>query len=98
VKLVLIEWIDSLGCGSSWEKLEHAQPRIAHCRSVGWLLHDGDDCKTVVPHVAPDQGTVKAQGVGDMTIPAVAIIRIIELDDPTVTAPSPPAGDAQNGE
>lgn len=53
-------------------------PTPMFCRSVGWLLHDGEDAKVVVPHVAIGPG----HGCGDMTIPTVAIRRLVELEEP----------------
>jgi len=78
MRLVLIEWIDSYGCSSTWENLEGCKPSIMSCKSVGWLVHDGDDCKTVVPHVANGA----QQGCGDMTIPTCAITRLVDLGVP----------------
>ena len=80
MRLVLIEWVDSMGCSSEWRTLEADHPHPLTCRSVGWLIHDGDDCKVIVPHVteAPDT-TSPRQGCGDMTIPARAILSITDL-------------------
>ena len=44
-----------------------------------WLLHDGDDCKTIVPHISDDHDSAAPQGCGDMTIPAKAIVRMVDL-------------------
>lgn len=79
MRLVLIEWEDSLGCSTSWEKTADCRPQVLICRSVGWLLHDGEDCKTVVPHLSKAQESVPQQGCGDMTIPTRAIIRMADL-------------------
>ncbi len=82
MRLVLVEWIDSYGCSPAWEPLSDCQPKIMQCRSVGWLLHDDDDCKTIVPHVSADHDSAAPQGCGDMTIPAKAIVRIVDLAEP----------------
>ena len=79
MKLVLIEWVDSYGCSSSWEKMDVCEPKLLVCRSVGWLLYDGEECKVVVPHVTV-HGVLEDQGCGDMTIPVQAITRIVELE------------------
>jgi hypothetical protein len=78
VRLVYVEWLDSFGCSSSWQKLavEDYAPMV--CKSVGWLLHDGPTCKVVVPHVS--DGT--NEGCGDMTIPTAAIVALADLDLP----------------
>lgn len=81
-RLVLIEWVDSFGCSATWETVGEIRPRALRCRSVGWLLHDGDDCKVVVPHLA-EVDDDRRDGCGDMTIPsrAVVSIRDLEVDD-----------------
>jgi hypothetical protein len=82
VKLVVIEWLDSFGCSSTWTSLSDCKPQPLRCKSVGWLLHDGDDCKVLVPHIAQENGNIEqAQGCGDMTIPTAAILSIRELPD-----------------
>lgn len=90
MRLVLVEWVDSLGPGGTWAELTDLPPEIAICRSVGWLLHDTDACKVLVPHVieAAPQARAKRQGAGDMTIPTAAIRRIVDLPDPTSPDPT----------
>ena len=78
-KLVLIEWVDSYGCSSDWEELDKRTRESLKCRSVGWLVYDGEDCKTIVPHLCE----MKNQGCGDMTIPTVAIKSVTVLPDLT---------------
>ena len=73
MKLVLVEWVDSFGCSSSWQDLSDCSPEPLICKSVGWLAHDGENCKVVIPHMAEDHGSVKRQGCGDMTIPTKAL-------------------------
>ena len=82
MRLVLIEWIDSYGCSAAWQQLSDCAPQPMICRSVGWLLHDGAECKVIVPHVADQAGDIPTQGCGDMTIPAVTIRRILDLPIP----------------
>jgi hypothetical protein len=84
LRLVLIEWLDSYGCSSTWQDLSVDDPKPIECRSVGWLLHDGAEAKVVVPHVAEGPG----QGCGDMTIPAAAIRRIVDLEIPNAVESS----------
>lgn len=80
MRLVLVEWVDSYGCSASWESIGvPLQPRVMVCRSVGWLAHDGEDCKVLVPHVAEVGEGEPDQGCGDMTIPAQAVVRISDL-------------------
>jgi hypothetical protein len=79
-RLVYIEWEDSLVGTAGWGFTEGANASVMVCRSVGWLIHDGKDCKLIVPHISesghPD---AKQQGCGDMTIPASSVRKIVEL-------------------
>lgn len=80
MKLVYIKWLDSYGCSSTWTPLHTEKVEPLYCQSVGWLMYDGDDCKTIVPHISQESHTeTEQQGCGDMTIPAAAIIELIPL-------------------
>jgi hypothetical protein len=81
MRLVLIEWVDSYGGTTGWKALGDCTPDVLVCRSVGWLLHDRDDVKVIVPHlIEPAEDTrIAAQGRGDMTIPCAAIVSLREL-------------------
>jgi hypothetical protein len=81
VRLVLIEWLDSFGCSSNWTEIDKSEPpKPLVCRSVGWLLHDGKDCKVVIPHISDvEHKNAAHQGCGDMTIPTKSIVRISSL-------------------
>ena len=78
MKLVYIKWADSLGCNPDWQELKTDTSKVLYCicESVGWLLHNGGDCKVLVPHIERD----KKQGCGNMTIPTVCIIEMKDLD------------------
>jgi hypothetical protein len=91
MQLVLIDWVDSYGCSPSWQTLEPINPALMVCHSVGWLVHDGDDCKVIVPHLADSEPTTHRQGCGDMTIPTKAILRIVPLEQPNQAPISAPA-------
>ena len=90
MRLVLIEWLDSIRCSSDWQNLEDSRAAALVCRSVGWLLHDTEACKVVVPHITntTDAG-VTPQGCGDMTIPTCAVLRITDLPDLSQPASAP---------
>jgi hypothetical protein len=68
--LVEIEWIDSNGVTAAWEfvdDLEELEP--SHCRSIGFLLRDGRDYKTLVQTVSDEQV------LGRITIPTRSILK-----------------------
>lgn len=73
-RLVQIEWEDSYGCASSWTPIGSCAPSVMLCKSGGWLIHDGDDCKVIVPHLnQASHPNADLQGCGDMTIPSSAV-------------------------
>ncbi|HEX2964462.1 MAG TPA: hypothetical protein VHO84_01680 [Syntrophorhabdaceae bacterium] len=82
MKLVLIEWVDSHGSIEGWKLIEeNSKSETLICESVGWLLYDGKDCKTVLPHKAGHKSdNIMFQGRGELTIPTKAIIRMKTLN------------------
>lgn len=79
--LVLVIWLDSYGVSSEWQEITEIVAPPLTVSSVGWLLHDGEDCIVIVPHLSQaDHKHAKQQGCGDMTIPKVAVVSITELD------------------
>jgi hypothetical protein len=78
-RLVLIEWEDSHSAGP-WQALDGAiEDRALICRSVGWLVLDGSRAKVVAPHLNEHEPGVPLQGSGLMTIPARAVLRMVDL-------------------
>lgn len=62
-RLVLIEWVDSYGASATWQNLSSCEPELMVCQSVGWLVHDDERCKVIVPHILqPDHPTTSQQG------------------------------------
>lgn len=81
MKLVLVTWIDALGCSSSWRDKEHlADSKPLLCRSVGWILRDDDKYIVLVPHIADETQYNEWQGCGDMTIPRGMIQKVQLLE------------------
>ena len=70
-KLVLITWLDSHYV-AGWHT-EEAATEPSYCRSVGWLVHDGEKAKTIAAHITNDE---TPQRCGELTIPTAAIIKI----------------------
>jgi hypothetical protein len=48
--LVCIEWIDSASV-HEWRGIEEIHDQLTRCVSIGWLLHDTNDVKTLLPTV-----------------------------------------------
>jgi hypothetical protein len=49
MELVLIEWVDAV-YHDLWEPIDDAEPTDMKVQSVGWLLNDTPEYKTVAPH------------------------------------------------
>ena len=78
MKFVYIEWEDSCGDGSRWREIDDIKKdRAPTIRSVGWLLAETQNSKTIVPHLSDSD-----HGQGEMTIPKSAIKKFRVLPKP----------------
>ena len=79
--LVEIKWVDSCG-PHGWARLGSVREQaISRCISVGYLICDGAEHKTLAAHVDPSNDEESSWNVdGVMHIPVVAItgLRVIE--------------------
>src|SRR2546425_96866 len=91
MKLVYVEWLDSYGVGSHWTSVKNIKTPDLTCKSVGWLISEDETTICVCPHITQDDHDVADYaGCGEMHIPLVAIVRLVELSIPDlVTAPAP---------
>ena len=79
-RLVLIEWEDSARPDPDWRWMsDFGKPSIMKCRSVGWLVHDGDDVKSLVPNRGQYQDEESDQACGLIRIPTRSVIRTVRL-------------------
>ena len=72
MRLVLIEWIDSV-YHDLWEPVDDIDPTDMTVQSVGWLAKETPDYKMVVPHQQLKQVR------GGMTIPVSCIKKVTDL-------------------
>lgn len=79
MRLVLVEWEDSHAAGGWQEISGEIADRALLCRSVGWLLLDGEHAKVVAPHLNVPEPDVALQACGTMTIPTRAVLRITDI-------------------
>lgn len=83
MRLVLVEWVDSMGCAPNWTRFESplTPPRVPICRSVGWLAHNGRECKVLLPHVSDggEETSDPQHSCGDMLIPTKSIVSMKDL-------------------
>ena len=76
MKLVFIKWIDSKNGPEGWEYLDGLEAlKPILCSSVGFLIDDNKDYKTIAPTIGGDQV------LGRITIPTCAIKKIKILSD-----------------
>ncbi len=82
--LVLVEWIDSHS-GSGWQPLDEIEKAAepVYCRSVGWLVAQGNGTKVLVAHISGERnGNLRLFGKGEITIPEKAILKLRVLAVP----------------
>ena len=78
--LVLIEWEDSAQPVSGWSWIDdHTWENIVKCQSVGWLIHDGKEVKSLAPNMGNLGVDESIQVSGVIRIPARSITRQVKL-------------------
>ena len=83
--LVLVEWVDSVQPHSKWELLSDiGTPRGVRCASVGWLVSDDKESKSVAPNMGAIDSPESFQISGLITIPAKCITKITRLKEPSI--------------
>jgi hypothetical protein len=76
--IVCVEWVDAVGVTSAWEEKEDLEPlQPLKCLTVGYLLYDGADYKTVGMTLS------EHQILGRHTIPSGMVVRIEHLSPST---------------
>lgn len=76
-QLVMVEWSDSHGVTSCWERIDEVEPLApVPCVSVGFLIDDRSEYKTLVQTIGGEQI------LGRITIPEGSILRIRRIADP----------------
>lgn len=78
--LVLVEWVDSHG-PDGWTHLDDIHHEITPCRSAGWLYAESKETITILSHTSEIESSRHGQAQGIMTIPRVAITRIVRLKE-----------------
>ena len=80
--LVIVEWEDSRQPSGEWKRLVQFEPDgICECVSVGFLIYDGDDYKTVAPNMADISSDENMQASGVINIPTACIKKITSLEE-----------------
>lgn len=67
---------------AGWQDLDFEDEALV-CLSVGWLLQDGEESKTVVQNLSGN-----GHGNGAMVIPTRSILRIVDLPQDGLTSSS----------
>lgn len=80
--LVLIEWIDSARPIPQWQHLSDYTPmEPVKCVSVGFLLHDDENIKSLAPNMGDAFNEENIQASGIIHIPACSIVKITKLEE-----------------
>ena len=77
-KLVYVQWVDSC-CGSGWQTLERIRAACTKCITVGFLVHEDDECISVATTLGYHEGEPN-QTADAITIPRVAIVAWWDLE------------------
>ena len=82
MRLVMIEWLDSMGVGGEWQCpdcLKDPEPVV--CRSVGWIVRETEDYIVVASHHHAGDCNEEAseQVCGTMAITKATVRRITDL-------------------
>jgi len=76
-QLIVIDWVDSKGCSSSWDFIDDMQPMLpVQIRTVGFIERNNKKYITVFQSYSNDQV------VGRMTIPKCCVLKITKLKSP----------------
>lgn len=79
--LVLIEWEDSAQPIPAWSYLDGFDALdVVKCRTVGWLIHDGNAVKAIAQNCGNLGSDDSAQVSGVIRIPTRCIVSVRELD------------------
>lgn len=82
-QLVFIVWEDSVRPNPSWGWVSEFKPQpVVRIRSVGWLVHDGDDMKVIAPNLSKADEDGDRQLCGSISIPTRAIVKMETLGVP----------------
>lgn len=88
--LVMIQWEDSAQPIPGWAHLSDFEPKpVIICASVGWLIHDGDDVKSLAPNMGGLENENNVQVSGVIQIPTRCIISVHNLEEPDLTFSCP---------
>lgn len=80
--LVMIEWVDSAQPQPCWKFLEDIEtPSSIHCVSVGWMVVDGKENKSLAPNMGNINDPSSMQVSGVITIPTRCITKITPLQE-----------------
>lgn len=80
-KMVLVEWEDSTQPTSSWMWMSDIpdEQKIVKCKTVGWLIEDGKDVKTLALTIGDGDDKDICQANGIINIPTRCTIRTVHL-------------------
>lgn len=85
--LVRVRWLDSTSPKDGWITLSSWKGvGSLDCVSVGYLIRDTEQSKTIAPHLAYPDDADNCQGNGIIVIPAGAIVSMDQLTSMAISA------------
>ena len=79
----MVEWVDAHSSTQpGWathENIVEQSGQLLTCLSVGWLVHDGRDCKVVLPNSYAEDGEPRHKGCSEISIPTRVVVSMTEL-------------------
>ena len=80
IKLVKIEWVDSVQPTAEWQYLSEYKPsKPIGCVSVGFLIHSDKETKAIAQNMGSIEKEKHEQASGIIHIPTKSVIRIKEI-------------------
>ena len=75
-ELLYVKWLDAGGGEIHWAPLENHKFELAICESVGWLVHEDDECLALVAHRHDLSDDIERRDwnfLGDIIIPKALV-------------------------
>lgn len=83
----MVEWEDSRQPSAEWKRLSQFEPEgICDCVSVGFLIYDGEDYKSLASNMADVGSKENMQASGVINIPIACIKKITPLEEISISS------------
>jgi hypothetical protein len=76
-EMLLVDWVDS-SAAHGWNHIDAINPALKVCTSIGFLINETEDALIIAAHLSFDPDLC----CGDMSIPKVAIVKRLIVQEP----------------